>query len=93
MITTESTEANFEVTANDTSITKILLAALCRVDENGKADATDPNSYITRMFQQTPGTLTFQIPEDANLKAGEKLRLVLKYNNGDSVFESEDVIV
>ena len=93
VITTESTEANFEVTANDTSITKILLAALCRVDENGKADATDPNSYITRMFQQTPGTLTFQIPEDANLKAGEKLRLVLKYNNGDSVFESEDVIV
>lgn len=93
VITTESTEASFEVTANDTSITKILLAALCRVDENGKADATDPNSYITRMFQQTPGTLTFQIPEDANLKAGEKLRLVLKYNNGDSVFESEDVIV
>ena len=93
VITTKSTEASFEVTANDTSITKILLAALCRVDENGKADAADSNSYVARLFQQTPGTLTFQILENANLKAGEKLRLVLKYNNGDSVFESEDVIV
>lgn len=93
VITTKSTEANFEVTANDTSITKILLAALCRVDENGKADAADSNSYVARLFQQTPGTLTFQIPENANLKAGEKLRLVLKYNNGNSVFEGEDVMV
>ena len=93
VITTESTEADFEVTANDTSITKILLAALCRVDENGKADAADSNSYVARLFQQTPGTLTFQIPENANLKAGEKLRLVLKYNNGNSVFEGEDVMV
>ncbi len=90
-VTTESSEISFRVTAQDESISKIMLAAVCRVDENGKADATDPNSYIARLFGQAPGVLTFS--GISGLNAGEKVRLVLKYNNGDSVFESEDFTV
>lgn len=90
-VTEETTELTFTVKAKDDSITNINIAALCRVDENGNVDPTSADSYVARLFGQKPGTLHFT--GISGLKAGEKLRLVLVYNNGNSRFYGEDIPV
>ena len=88
-VTEETTELTFTVKAKDDSIKNINIAAFCRVDENGNVNA---NSYVgNKLFGQKTGTLHFTGISD--LKAGEKLRLMLVYNNGDSSFYGEDITV
>ena len=88
-VTEETTELTFTVKATDDSIKNINIAAFCRVDENGNVNAS---SYVgNKLFGQKPGTLHFTGISD--LKAGEKLRLMLVYNNGDSSFYGEDITV
>lgn len=90
-VTEETTELTFTVKAKDDSITNINIAALCRVDENGNVDPTSADSYVARLFVQKPGALHFT--GISGLKAGEKLRLVLVYNKGNSRFYGEDIPV
>ncbi len=90
-VTEETTELNFTVTANDPSITAINMAALCRVDENGNVNPTSSTSYISRLFMQKPGALSFT--GITGLKAGDKLRLVLRYQGGVNESSSEDITV
>lgn len=67
------------------------MAALCRVDENGAVDPTSPDSYVARLFGQKPGSLTFD--GITGLKAGDRLRLVLRYNAGEGEFAGSDITV
>ena len=91
-VTEETTKLNFTVTANDPSITVINMAALCKVDENGNVDPTSSASYISRLFMRKPGILSFE--EITGLKAGDKLRLVLRYQGGvNEESSSEDITV
>lgn len=90
-VTADTTSLTFAAVANDSSITTIYMAALCRVDENGAADPTSPDSYVARLFGQKPGTLTFN--GITGLKAGDKLRLVLRYNGGEGEFAANDITV
>ena len=91
LVTADTTSLTFAAVANDSAITTIYMAALCRVDENGAADPTSPDSYVARLFGQKPGTLTFD--GITGLKAGDKLRLVLRYNGGEGEFAANDIIV
>ena len=90
-VTADTTGLIFDAVANDSAITTIYMAALCRVDENGAVDPTSPDSYVARLFGQKPGTLTFG--GIAGLKAGDKLRLVLRYNAGEGEFAGSDITV
>ena len=91
LVTADTTSLTFAAVANDSSITTIYMAALCRVDENGAADPTSPDSYVARLFGQKPGTLTFG--GITGLKTGDKLRLVLRYNGGEGEFAANDITV
>ena len=90
-VTADTTSLIFSAAANDSSITTIYMAALCRVDENGAADPVSPDSYVARLFGQKPGILTFE--GVTGLKAGDKLRLVLRYNAGEGEFAGNDLTV
>lgn len=90
-LTADSTTASFRVTANAGAAGNdfINMALLCKVDGEGNADT---ESYISRVFQQTPGIITFDIPA-GSLNAGDKLCLVLTYNNANSTFTSDTFTV
>ena len=90
-VTADVTALTFTATANDSAITTIYMAALCRVDENGAVDPTSPDSYVARLFGQKPGSLTFD--GITGLKAGDRLRLVLRYNAGEGEFAGSDITV
>lgn len=81
ILTTDTTQAQFQVYSKDAGITNINIAKLCKVDDEGNADT---DHVLDTQYGNPPGPISFQIPKGA-LKAGDKLCLVLTYMDGTEI--------
>ena len=84
-LTEDSSQAVFKVEANDTNITNINIAKLCRADSGGEPETSNP---VAVLHGQKPGRMVFELAGNA-LKEGDRVVLVLTYNNGESTYTSE----
>ena len=94
-VNTETESIRFTVTPKaGLEEANINIAALCRVDENGKTDVTSSDSYIVRKFMQKPGEI--ELSGISGLERGERLRIVIRYTGADGdilTLESENITV
>ena len=79
------TQAAFNVQANATDIKNINVIKLCKVDDSGAPESGQP---VGTLYGQSPGRIEFVIDSNA-LKAGDRVVLILTYNNGNSTYTSE----
>lgn len=84
-LTEDSSQAVFKVEANDTNITNINIAKLCRADSGGEPETSNP---VAVLYGQKTGRMVFELAGNA-LKEGDRVVLVLTYNNGESTYTSE----
>ena len=84
------TRATFGVKAADSSIANLNIVSLCRARQDGSAGGS---SVISTLYGQTPGEIVFDSLEKDALKAGDKVYLSIRYDNGDKTFESRQFTV
>lgn len=86
ILTENVSEVSFRAVANDSNILNINVAGLYKTGADGSADMT---KAVAVKYGQASGLITFTDIGSGALKAGDKVCLVLKYDNGNKTFESE----
>ena len=90
VLTTESTAVRFQIQAVSVAEdANINIVSLCKMKEDGTPDTANP---IARKFGQTPGEISFDLTA-GSLSAGDKICLVLTYDNGNKTFTSQAIPV
>lgn len=89
VITSESDSVTYNVTAQTAETVNINIAKLCKINADGSPDADNP---IVVKYGQSAGKITFD-GLSGKLSAGDKICLVLIYNNGARTYVSDSTTI
>ncbi len=89
VITSESDSVTYNVTAQTAETVNINIAKLCKINADGSPDADNP---IAVKYGQSAGKITFD-GLSGKLSAGDKICLVLIYNNGARTYVSDSTTI